>query len=70
MVPPAKTTLRRWRTWSGARPAPRRRRNAHRDDREVRDAVRALRKAILALEKAAKDAHQHNLTADLLELGG
>jgi len=43
-------------------------RNPHRPDGETRDAARALRKAIQALDQATKDAHQHELTAQLLEL--
>ena len=42
--------------------------NPHRPDGETRDAARALRKAIQALDQAAKDAHQHELTAQLLDL--
>ena len=43
-------------------------RNPHRSDGETQDAARALRKAIQALDQAAKDAHQHELTAQLLDL--
>ena len=43
-------------------------RNPHRRDGETQEAARALRKAIQALDQAAKDAHQHELTAQLLEL--
>jgi hypothetical protein len=43
-------------------------RNPHRPDGETRDAARALRKAIQALDQAAKDANQHELTAQLLDL--
>jgi hypothetical protein len=43
-------------------------RNPYRPDGETRDAARALRKAIQALDQAAKDAHQHELTAQLLDL--